>query len=346
VRIAFIIPRVDQLGPVKVVQSLVNQLCKIDNLQINVFYLDKKVDLQVKFFVSVEQLDSRNFSFNDYDIIHTNGIRPDFWAFRNRRKIRFHISTIHNFVFDDLTFTYNRLVSLVFGNLWLILWRRADKLVCVSNSVKSYYEKWYPSSKLNDNGITTPETSLMPDDDIIMAISKLRLGGKILVGSAGQITRRKGLDQLLYLAAEVKDIAIVVIGEGSEHNSLILLAKKLNIRNRCLFCGFRNNAANYFRYFDFFIMPSRSEGFGLALVEAVQQKVSVICSDINVFKELFTSYEVTFFNLEDRNSLIEAFRKASEPGKDKVVSAYARYLNNYTDSLMAKKYYNLYQSSI
>ena len=102
---------------------------------------------------------------------------------------------------------------------------------------------------------------------------------------------------------------------------------------------------NYFRYFDFFVMPSRSEGFGLALIEAVQQKVPVICSDIEVFKELFNCDEVTFFKLEDRSSLIEAMKAAKETGRGKVDLAYARYQNNYTDRHMAKRYYELYQSA-
>ena len=77
-------------------------------------------------------------------------------------------------------------------------------------------------------------------------------------------------------------------------------------------------------------MPSRSEGFGLALIEAVQQKIPVICSDIDVFKELFTDDEVTFFKLEDHGSLSEAVKTAIETGLKKTENAYERYPKNYT----------------
>ncbi len=66
------------------------------------FYFDKKIDTRVKISVPVERIGFRNFNFHDFDIIHTNGIRPDFFAFVNRKKIKYHISTIHNFVFDDI----------------------------------------------------------------------------------------------------------------------------------------------------------------------------------------------------------------------------------------------------
>jgi glycosyltransferase involved in cell wall biosynthesis len=155
----------------------------------------------------------------------------------------------------------------------------------------------------------------------------------------------KGIDQILYLIASEKEFALMVIGDGKELPKLLQLAKKLKITERCFFCGFRNNAANYFRHYDFFIVPSRSEGFGLTLIEAVQQKVPVICSDLAVFNELLNADEVTFFKLNDKVSLASAFKTAKETGKTKADLAHARYKNEYNFNVMATKYYKLYQSA-
>ena len=92
-------------------------------------------------------------------------------------------------------------------------------------------------------------------------------------------------------------------------------------------------------------MPSRSEGFGLALIEDVQQKIPVICSDIVVFKELFSEEEATFFKSDDLASLISALQIAKETGNNKTESAYTRYLNDYTAGLMAKHYSAAYLSA-
>lgn len=346
-RVAIIIPRLDQLGPVKVMQALVNSLSETDELQIKVFYIDKNIDTQVKMMVPVERLDPEKFCFSDYDIVHTNGIRPDLFAFLHRKNIRYHISTIHNFVFDDLKFTYNRLISWLFGNIWLILWKRADKLVCVSAAMKSYYAKWFSLSKLEViyNGIDEPDNSFTPDYDFIQTIKNFRSKGLNVLVSAGILTRRKGIDQILNLVAAEKGLALVIIGNGKEFSKLLQVAKNLKIADRCLFCGFKSNAVYYFRYFDFFLMPSRSEGFGLTLIEAVQQKVPVICSDLEVFKELFNEDELTFFKLEDLASLAKAIITATETGNKKADLAYKRYLNIYTARLMAKRYYDLYKSA-
>lgn len=345
-KVAIIVSRIDQLGPVKVIQNLVNELSRIEGLIIKVFYLDKNVDQKINMDVPVERLERRNFCFAEYDIIHTNGIRPDLFAFLNRKKIKYHISTIHNFVYDDLAFTYNRLISFLFGNMWLILWRRADKLVCVSKAMKTYYSKWYSLSKLIViyNGIAQTDNTFQPDYEIIRSIESYRSKGLKVIVSVGNLTKRKGIDQILHLVAEEKELALMILGDGKELPNLVKLSKKLNITDRCKFCGFQVNAVNYLKHFDLFIASSRSEGFGLALIEAVQQKIPVICSDIEVFKELFNRDEVTFFKLDDRTSFASSLRTGMGAGMSKVKLAYSRYLNNYTDNLMAKQYYQLYNS--
>ena len=346
-RVAIIVSRIEDLGPVKVIQNLVNSLLEFDDLRIKVFYIDKYVDPDIEMVVPVERLYRHNFNFTDFDIVHTNGIRPDFFAFINRKKIRYHISTVHNLVFDDLKFTYNRIISWLFGNIWLILWKRADKLVCVSQTMKCYYSRWFPSSKLEViyNGISVTDAVILPDDNIVSSIFSFHLKGLKVIGTAGVLTRRKGIDQILYLLADEKELALVIIGNGKEVSNLKRISRKLKITDRCLFCGFVSNAVSYFRSFDLFAMPSRSEGFGLALIEAVQQKVPVICSDIPVFKELFNQEEVTFFKLDNLNSLEEAVSEALIIGSKKVELAFLRYHKCYTDTQMSLKYLELYQSA-
>lgn len=346
-RVAIIISRIAHLGPVMVIKTLVDMLSENGKLTIRVFYLDKKIDPQIKMKVPVEMLYPGKFPFEDFDIIHTNGIRPDLFAFMKRRKIKYHISTIHNFVFEDLSFTYNKLISIIFGYIWLIFWRRADKLVCISEIMKTYYEKWFSSSKLKViyNGISQTDNFLAPDNDVILVIDGFRLKGLKVIGVAGILTKIKGIDQVLYLLEKEREIALIIIGAGKELVKLKGLAEKLDVIDRCHFCGFRSSAVNYFKHFDLFLIPSRSEGFGLALIEAVQQKVPVICSDLVVFKELFCKDEVTFFKLEDINSLANALKEVSETGSKKIALAYSRYQNNYTDRIMANRYLDLYKTT-
>jgi glycosyltransferase involved in cell wall biosynthesis len=347
-KIALIVPALKQDGPIKVVASLVNSLADNTDTSIEVFYLDKEIDSEIKIGVPINLMNVRKFAFEDYDVIHTHGIRPDLIAFWNRKKIKYHISTIHNFVFDDLRYTYNWPISIVFGTIWLILWQRADKLVCVSHSLKRYYEKWYSSSKLVvvHNGITLANNSFLPDDDIARFISESRSKGLTILGTACSVTKRKGLEQVLNIMTTEKQYALVIIGEGKESSVLVRHAGNLNVSDRCYFCGFRSNAVKYFKLFDIFIMPSRTEGFCLALTEAIFEQVPVVCSDINVFRELFNSSEVVFFKSENRVSLINALKETEISGLDKIKAASIRVEKDYSSELMASRYFDLYKLAV
>jgi len=346
-RIAIIIPAIIHRGPVLVIRSLTDILSEDEQFKIKVFYLDKKVDPGIRMKVPVERLNLFKFSFEDFDIVHTNGLRPDLLAYINRRKIRYHISTIHNFVFDDLEYRYNRIISLIFGHVWLWLWKSADKLVCVSYSMRDYYSKWYSFSKLAviHNGIPEIFFSITLKNDIHLKIVSFHEKGLIVAACVCVLTRTKGIDSLLNYIAENKKISLVIIGDGKEFRNLSSLAKKIEISDRCYFAGFRNDAVQYFNHFDLLFIPSRSEGFCITLVEAVQQKVPVICSDISVFREMFRSSEVTFFNLHDKSSIDLAFRSFLDIGKEKINSAFSTYRTKFTSRLMAERYIEIYQSA-
>jgi L-malate glycosyltransferase len=342
VKIAIIIPRIEYCGPVIVIRNLVNSIQNTTDIKL--FYLDKKIDPGIHMKVPVERYNS-TFNFEDYDIIHTTGIRPDRIAYFNRRRIKCHISTVQNEVFEDLRYSHNWLFSWIFGNIWLKIWSKADILVCVSNSVKKYYEKWFFDSKLKviRNGISEIEKSVGIKDEITSNIHDLKSKGFNVLGIVANLNRIKGIDQVIRVLSG-SNLSLVIIGEGPESGSLKHLAQKLKVEDRILFCGFKRNATEYLQLFDLFIMPSRSEGFGLALIEAIQQKIPVVCSDISVFKELFNDNEVTFFEIENLDSLRNSISESLTVGSGKSELAYARYKNNYTDINMAQKYSELYNS--
>ena len=345
-RVAIIITRPVLLGPSIVMKSLVTSLSGIENLRVELYCLGKPKEDEEEFDYHWVKFDLSRFRFEDYDVIHTNGIRPDMIAFLFRRRIRRHISTIHSLVYEEFLLARNRLFSVVFGKIWLLFWKRADKLVCVSNSVRNYYSKWFPSGKLEviHNGIPEKVSFEESDHDIRMRIDHFRNRGLKVIGTAAILTRLKNTQLLLELVAARSEFACVVIGNGKELGNLKELAEKLDISNRCFFAGFRKEAANYFRYFDFYVAASLSEGFGLAVVEAAREKVPVVCSGIAAFRELFTPDEVTFFDPFDCNSLSAALDIASVEGKGKSEAAYSAFRVKYTETHMGFNYYELYKS--
>ena len=74
--------------------------------------------------------------------------------------------------------------------------------------------------------------------------------------------------------------------EPGVKQELQMIAAKYDVSERVIFAGSRDDVRMLLYSFDLFVMPSRVEGFGLALVEAMVSGVPAIVSDIAAFEEL------------------------------------------------------------
>jgi glycosyltransferase involved in cell wall biosynthesis len=108
----------------------------------------------------------------------------------------------------------------------------------------------------------------------------------------GTLHRRKGLDVLLRSwasAAIPDDVTLVLAGpEGNASAELRELAAQLGIEKRLRWAGRVDDHELAVLYRDAAVacFPSRSEGFGLPLLEAMAAGVPVVATDIPAFREV------------------------------------------------------------
>ena len=103
----------------------------------------------------------------------------------------------------------------------------------------------------------------------------------IVVG-LGELTSRKGFDTLIQAFAILrgrKPARLFLMGKGSGHDSLKKLCADLGIREDVEFAGFKENPFPFLARADLFVQPSRYEGFGMALLEALALGVPVVATD-------------------------------------------------------------------
>jgi glycosyltransferase involved in cell wall biosynthesis len=100
----------------------------------------------------------------------------------------------------------------------------------------------------------------------------------------------KGIDiaiaALAQLSKQYPDMALVVLGEGAEHDRLLACAREQGVSDRVFLLGFVPEARQYLSAADLFLMPSRKEGFPLALLEAAQAGLPVIASRVGGIPEI------------------------------------------------------------
>jgi glycosyltransferase involved in cell wall biosynthesis len=109
-------------------------------------------------------------------------------------------------------------------------------------------------------------------------------GTAVLVGSIGNLRRAKGYETLLNAAQAVcaasPDIHFVIAGdtEGGLFPELQQLRAQLSLADRVHFLGLRSDVAAILADVDLFVLSSHTEGFSLALVEAMASGRAVIAT--------------------------------------------------------------------
>ena len=79
---------------------------------------------------------------------------------------------------------------------------------------------------------------------------------------------------------------LLLVGEGPEREKVDILVKKLKIRDKVLFLGNSQEVNKILCYADLFLLPSKTESFGLSALEAMAAKTPVISSNTGGLPEV------------------------------------------------------------
>ena len=123
------------------------------------------------------------------------------------------------------------------------------------------------------NPITTPEP--------VTATTQLLSAPSLI--AVGRLHPQKGFDLLLKAFARIQakypDWQMTILGEGPMRTELEALRAQLKLTNHVHFPGLVSNVRDYLDQADLFVMPSRFEGFPMALCEAMACGLPVLAAD-------------------------------------------------------------------
>jgi len=122
-----------------------------------------------------------------------------------------------------------------------------------------------------------------------------RKGGAYRIGYAGRLSEEKGLAFLIEAYARVAGrmgpSELLLIGCGPQERALRDLASNLEVGERVRFSGFRPNAFSELKNLDLFVLPSRSEGASVAMLEAMAVGLPIIATNVGGTPELLEDGE-------------------------------------------------------
>lgn len=186
----------------------------------------------------------------------------------------------------------------------------ATRVITVSNYTRNIVLNRYsvPPEKVDVvyNGIDFSET-------VEPAPAPVSFKGDKVVLFLGRITMQKGPEYFLYAAKRVlekeKNVKFVMAGDGDRLYGTIDLAAWLGIGHKVLFTRFLRGAdvARAYRMADLYVMPSVSEPFGIAPLEALQYNVPVLVSKTSGIAEAFrNALKVDFWDINEMANKIVA----------------------------------------
>ena len=168
---------------------------------------------------------------------------------------------------------------------------------------------------------------------------------KIKIAYFGKIQERKGLHLLAQALSNInsKNIVLNIYGDGDETYKRKL--EFINIKKRFILNFYKPvpNITKFLSLTDILVLPSiKFESFGMVLIEAMRQKVCVICSDSGGMKEIVTNNVngLVFKNndIDDLKKklliLINFNNKRKEFGKN----GYLTFKNKFTNKVFIKEY--------
>ncbi len=220
---------------------------------------------------------------------------------------------------------------------------RKDKLFIIPNSVDAT-NLTVSSDKRKEFRNEIRKKYSIPEDSFVF-------------GCVGRLTQEKGHDILIEAFKEFldtdllkkNDFHLIIAGGGQLEQKLLDLAKKLGLEDKVVITGAFNeeDKVKIYSSFDVFVFPSYAEGFGISLIEAMFLKIPVICSDLDVLKEV-GGPTITYFNtgsLEDLTKKMRGVYEDIASGKDLGLDkARSKVESEYTTDSFVGNYLALYQS--
>ncbi|MFZ0034414.1 MAG: glycosyltransferase family 4 protein [Sedimentisphaerales bacterium] len=144
------------------------------------------------------------------------------------------------------------------------------------------------------------------DEEIILSNQTGIKRGEKIVLFLGRITMQKGPEYFLQAAKKVLDfmdnVKFVIAGDGDMMHQIIEMAVGLGIGHKVLFAGFLCEAdvKKAFEMADLYVMPSVSEPFGIAALEALNHDVPVLISKQSGVSEILRNVlKVDFWDTDE-----------------------------------------------
>lgn len=314
-------------------------LKKIDK-KVNIILLDRPVNgNKIKYIMQYIKL----ILNEKIDIIHCqleNAVKISIFAKMIKPRIKIYTTVHDTKIFTNLKY-YEVIMDRVFCN----------KIIAISDSVKQeILERGIPNNKV------IKIYNAIDKDKFTEKANKIFDKNRIIIGNVSRILpEKKGQDILIEAIAKVKEnypnIICLFAGQAEENDTSVLEKLKnhcalLHVEKNIQFIGNVHDINGFLDKIDIFVLPSRYEGFGIALIEAMAKGIPCIASNIDGPKEILKDEKLgLLFECDNSDDLADKLRYRIE-NMDIEKQFIKDYIyDNYEINIMVNKLINVYSGN-
>jgi len=233
--------------------------------------------------------------------------------------------------------------------------KRASQGIAISNAVKSYLIKRgeVPSSYTIDVVYYGFQKDISTNAAGLGLITNIMSGqsSNYKIGAIGRLVPQKDYPTLLSAFSSVlkslPNTELYVIGEGYLQKNLIDLSQSLGINDKVHWLDKTKYIKEFLSSIDLFILPSKYEGFGLVLLEAMVAKKPIVAANNSAIPEVLGKTYEGLFSTGDVNALAQQIKTAISDNSfsERLVQSYASQLDLFNPGEMNRNIKNIYSNA-
>lgn len=208
------------------------------------------------------------------DLVHAHDGRGAHWAYWASRR-------------NGLPYIITRRVTnpLKNNHFTRTVYLSADRVVCLSKAIAASVNSYLPQCVTS---IIPSMCASLPQDPKRIEEIRARWPKRFLVGHVGALVDRHKGQRLIIEAARAllktyPNIQFILVGEGEDRK--ILEREAACLPNLSL-VGFQSDIGNWLGALDLFVFPSRVEGLGSSIIDAMEFGLPIVASDAGGIPDL------------------------------------------------------------
>ena len=230
-----------------------------------------------------------------FDIIHHTGEFPLLFLYRRKVPV---VVTIHDMIPEE----YNDRRRIWQRRLCV---RKADHIICVSEYTRQSLLKWYPE-------VDPQKTSVIYHGYSFPGFPKERVIQDEYILFVGNRGGYKNFNLMLEAVAGIlkeRDLKLVCAGNLFAESEKKLI-ESLGVGQNVIEFGFAGDEdlSSLYQYASLFIFPSKLEGFGIPILEAMSHDCPVCLSNASCFPEIAQD-AADYFDPDDMQSIAASITK-------------------------------------